>query len=255
MNNNFIIISNSQERVSKYAKCLHDCFSQYSFVADYDSALYRVLNLKLNLLVIDNVDENKNLSKFVRDLRQIEDLEDLVIIIITKEQGCVQGLEALQAGADDYLSHSLVKAELAVRVKAHINKKNKNNEVAFEGIDIDLNTILPIEDQILIKKSLNYINSNISTLKKVDDLASYLDKSERHLNSIFTSHLGKTVFEYIRDLRMAKAKNLILKTRVLIVDIAEEIGYSSAENFSTAFKTAVGLSPTEYRKQKRLIKQ
>lgn len=251
MNDTLIIISNSQERISKYAKYLHDFSSEYSFFSDYDSAFYRIVSSKLRLLIVDNVDENKDLPKFVCDLRQIESLKDTVVIIITKEQGCKYGLAALQAGADDYISFSLVKKELAVRVKARLNKKHKSDEVIFEGVDIDLNTIYPIEDRILIKKSLIYINNNISSLKKVEDLATYIGKSERYINTIFTEYLGETVFEYIRNLRINIAKELILTTRILVVDIAEEVGYSSAENFSTAFKAVVGFSPTEYRKQAR----
>lgn len=229
---------------------MHSYNSIYSFASDYSSAFYRIINSDLCFLIIDSIEEDTNPSKFVSELRQIDKLDDLVVIVITKEHGCEQGLSALQAGADDYVALPLVERELAVRVQAHLNKNNKNNKnntYAFYGIGIDLDTLYPLEDRVLIKQSLTYISNHISSLHKVEDLAVSVGRSERYLNAVFHEHLGQSVFEYIRNFRMEKAKELLITTRVLIVDIAEELGYSSAENFSTAFKSQVKMSPSAYR--------
>lgn len=65
------------------------------------------------------------MPEFIKQLRQIKDLENLILIVITKEQGCSIGLSALEAGADDYLSIPLVDKELAIRVQVHLNKRKK----------------------------------------------------------------------------------------------------------------------------------
>lgn len=253
MEGRFFIIGSSKKRAFEYAAYLQGLNKDYCFFSNFISVFFRMVSSELSLLIVDHVDEVNDLSMFIKEVRQVEKLQDLVVIIITKERGCSQGLKALEAGADDYISFDLVEKELAVRVNAHLQKKNKNIKSVLDDFDFEYS--LSLEDRFLLRESLIYIEKNLSSLRKVKNLSLHTGKSERYLNKIFKSQLDQTVFEYIRDFRIKKAKELILTTRILIIDIAEEVGYSSAENFSTAFKAAVGLSPTEYRKQKRRIKK
>lgn len=246
----FAIISNSPERISKCVDELNKFTPRFMFFSDCEAAFSKLIFLNINLLIIDNVNDKESLDSYIKGLRHIEKLNNLIIIVITKDYGCEKGIMALNAGADDYLSFSLISKELSARVSVHLNKI-KNDNTSFKcNVNIDIDNILPIEDRLIIKNSLFYISNNIDNLKGVYDLSFYLGKSERIINKAFTEHLGKTAFEYIRDFRVHKAQYLLNTTRMHITQIAEEVGYSSAANFSTAFRTVVGLSPKDYRRQK-----
>lgn len=73
----------------------------------------------------------------------------------------------------------------------------------------------------------------------------YMGKS--HLCKLFADHVGISPMEYFTKLKIKEAKKL-LRQDLPIGHIAETLGYSSIHSFSRAFKTAVGFSPSEYRK-------
>ena len=65
---------------------------------------------------------------------------------------------------------------------------------------------------------------------------------------IFRENKGQSPMEYYMELKMREAKKLIRENNYTISQISDMLGYSSIHNFSRAFKKAVGLSPTAYKK-------
>ena len=66
-------------------------------------------------------------------------------------------------------------------------------------------------------------------------------------------HMKTTVYQYIKDLRFKKAKWLLETTQKKLIDIALEVGYSDIQALNKMFKSQLGITPTEYRKEKRDI--
>ena len=54
--------------------------------------------------------------------------------------------------------------------------------------------------------------------------------------------------DLIKNLRLRDAKNLLINTNQKINEIAEQIGYNSADHFSRVFRQTYGMSPAEFRK-------
>jgi AraC family transcriptional regulator len=69
-----------------------------------------------------------------------------------------------------------------------------------------------------------------------------------HLARAFRQQFGCTVGEYVRTLRMERARRQLAGATIPICDIALELGYSDQSHFTTAFKRHTGLTPTRYRK-------
>jgi len=57
--------------------------------------------------------------------------------------------------------------------------------------------------------------------------------------------------KFLLDLRIEKAKDLLLETKMKNFEIALEVGFSSANYFSFCFKKEIGLSPSQYKKQEK----
>ena len=62
--------------------------------------------------------------------------------------------------------------------------------------------------------------------------------------------MGVTVNNYIRELRFEKARRLLESTDMKLIDVAIEVGYSDIQALNKLFKKNLGVTPTEYRKDK-----
>ncbi|MEK4510559.1 MULTISPECIES: response regulator [Paenibacillus] len=100
----------------------------------------------------------------------------------------------------------------------------------------------------LLNSAREYIDTHYSDNQlKVEDVAKHLYIQSRYLLKVFKQELGISVSDYIFELRMQTAKELLLSGKNLrLTDIAEMVGYSDPGHFSKSFKRNTGLSPSEY---------
>ena len=106
--------------------------------------------------------------------------------------------------------------------------------------------------QDFIDQVLALIMSNISDEKfGVQDLASQLELSPSQTLRKVKAATGKSVNQYIRELRLEKAAKLIKKTDLSIAEISYQVGFGSPSYFNKAFVNYYGIAPGEY-KTKRI---
>ena len=79
--------------------------------------------------------------------------------------------------------------------------------------------------------------------------ADHFNVSESYLSYVFKEQSGTNFFAFVEALRIEKAKSLLKETDLKINEIAEQIGYASANSFCRAFKRATGDSATGYRSE------
>lgn len=96
---------------------------------------------------------------------------------------------------------------------------------------------------------VTYINQKYAAIENIDQIASEFYISKYHLCRVFKRAMGLTVIEYLNQVRLKNAAQLLTETEKDIAEIAEQCGYHSVAYFSNLFKKSVGFAPTEYRKQ------
>lgn len=74
--------------------------------------------------------------------------------------------------------------------------------------------------------------------------------SKSYFSPLFKSHTGMTFVEYLTDIRMSRAKELLAHHDLRSYQVAELVGYSDAHYFGLTFKKQVGVTPTEYRAER-----
>ncbi len=106
----------------------------------------------------------------------------------------------------------------------------------------------------LYQRMLQYIMENYHRHITMQDIAHHLNYSVSSLSHLFFKHSGKSLPEYIDDLRLSEAKWYLAHTDTNITEIAYFLGYSSSNYFSAAFKRKNdGLTPREYRKRENKV--
>lgn len=98
---------------------------------------------------------------------------------------------------------------------------------------------------LLIEEYFLYEYNNLS----LEDLSSRLNLSPRQTERYLKEHYGKTFIQKKTESKMATAALLLSDSSLSITDVSNDLGYSSIEHFSTAFKRYYGHSPSEYRKK------
>jgi two-component system, response regulator YesN len=83
----------------------------------------------------------------------------------------------------------------------------------------------------------------------LNDLACLANLSASHFSSVFSQVTHQTFKEYLTEVRITKAKELLRTTSLKSADIAYKVGYNDPHYFSSAFKKNTGLSPIEFRLQ------
>ncbi len=73
--------------------------------------------------------------------------------------------------------------------------------------------------------------------------------STSHFSALFRSATGMAVTEYLKRLRSARARELLITTSMPISDLAKRVGYDDAFYFSRQFRSVNGVSPREFRRR------
>jgi AraC family transcriptional regulator len=89
------------------------------------------------------------------------------------------------------------------------------------------------------------------TIRTNEQLARQAGKHPVHLAKAFRRHFGETVGEFQRRLRLRKAETMLTKKHISLVEIAFECGFSSQAHFSRSFRCAFGMTPSQFRSERR----
>ena len=102
-----------------------------------------------------------------------------------------------------------------------------------------------------IFSAMNYIHDHLAEELTLDEVASEAHFSKYHFHRIFNAMVGETVGAFIRRLRLERAaENLMYSVSSDISTIAHKYGFSSSQNFTRAFKSHFGMTPTEFRRER-----
>jgi AraC-like DNA-binding protein len=100
---------------------------------------------------------------------------------------------------------------------------------------------------IYVKQAMMYMLSNYSEKIKIDALADQIGITRNYLAKSFQKELGVSPQEFLINLRMEKAAELLTNTSMPINEVATKVGYPDPLAFSKKFKESYGMSPKAYR--------
>lgn len=125
----------------------------------------------------------------------------------------------------------------------------KKNDLVF-NLNCDSCSFLnkPIEQE-KIQKAKDFIITNLDKNITIPIIASYIGTNQCYLKKAFKEVTGQTIFEFLQENRMVKAKNILQNTSKSIQEISSIVGYASISSFSQTYKKYFGISPSLEKKQ------
>ncbi len=97
-----------------------------------------------------------------------------------------------------------------------------------------------------------YLNSKIT----IDELANMLDISKRQLSNVINDETGTNIYSFINDYRICEFRKIIKNPKMdylSIEGLAQKVGFNSKSSFNTCFKKATGCTPSQFRKDIKVI--
>ncbi len=93
-----------------------------------------------------------------------------------------------------------------------------------------------------------YVEDNTDRDCSLQEVAEYVGLSPNYFSTIFSEEAGMTFKDYVTDIKISRAKQLLLSTNDKINVISEKLGYKDSKYFSRLFEKKVSLKPAQYRK-------
>ncbi|MBD2846360.1 response regulator [Paenibacillus sp. IB182496] len=102
-----------------------------------------------------------------------------------------------------------------------------------------------------LKEAIRYIHEHYHKPLDLAMVSNHVSLNYAYFSNLFKKNVGKGFAEYLRDVRLDKARRLLAETDRKIVEIAAMVGYESYKSFTRAFRDAMAMQPTEYRQAMR----
>jgi len=99
---------------------------------------------------------------------------------------------------------------------------------------------------LLVEKMLDIVNKEFDRDIGLTELADRLSVSETYLSKVFKESMNVNFKEYLTELKITKARELLAQNRYTVKEISEMLGYNSPKNFTRVFKKQEGITPAEY---------
>ena len=151
---------------------------------------------------------------------------------------------ALHYGAFDYLLKPVVASELNDAIGRAMTQRFPKEDFSAPGTgeaSLDASEVVALIHET--------IQSNYSESMRLQDFADKYFFSREYLSRLFKSRYQIGIYEYLTDVRMKRAEELLKDPSIPISDISARVGYSDNTYFSKAFRNALGMSPSEYRRK------
>lgn len=106
----------------------------------------------------------------------------------------------------------------------------------------------------MIDQVLQYVEENYNTALSTRDIAGRFFMNTSYFSILFHEQMGCTFSNYLINVRVEKAKMMLTQTNMKLYDIAEAVGYTNVQYFSTIFKEKEGLTPSAFRQMRSAVK-
>lgn len=191
---------------------------------------------------------SRNPSLVISDIRMpglsgIELLErlrvsglDVPVILLTGYAEFEYAQQAIRWGACAYILKPVEREQLIASVRDGLRRGGLPGEA------------IPKTHNALIRKALEYIHREYarSTLG-IKELAEQIHLNPSYISVLFKEETNQTFTEYVTELRLRKARELLATTDLKIYEIAERAGFSSSKYFVKVFREKEKMTPKHYR--------
>ena len=170
------------------------------------------------------------------------------VILLTALSNIKDKISGIESGADAYIPKPFNEDFLIAQVNNLLNSRKKLRTLFASNQDVWDEDISYLNiDKKLLQKAINTVENNISNCDfTVEDFAKSLNLSRTHLHRKLKSLTNQSATEFIRNIRLKHAVNLLKSGNYRINEIGFAVGFNSHNYFTKAFKKQYRKSPRDF---------
>jgi len=213
----------------------------------------KAFELVPDIIVSDVMMPDKDGFDLCRELKTDERSSHIPIILLTAKADQSSKIEGLKYGADAYLAKPFHSEELLVRLEKLIElRKRLQGRFKEQGsLRQMLGNKAQSVDEIFLQKVLRIVETQMNDEAfGMPQLCKSLNMSRSNLFRKIKALTGQSVTEFIRNMRLEKARELLYTTDMNVAELSYAVGFGSPNYFSRVFHEAFGMSPGEVRKRR-----
>ncbi|HEV9038002.1 MAG TPA: two-component regulator propeller domain-containing protein, partial [Puia sp.] len=224
---------------------------------DGEEGLQKANDLAPDLIVSDIMMPKMDGIQLLDRIKNDENTSHIPVVLLSAKYSIESQIEGLRYGADYYITKPFNNEFLIASINNLIHQRKKLFE-ALVGKTRSIGSIGSIgliaepgvitsRDQSFLKQVIKVVEDKMAdTDFNIDVVAESLAMSQKTFYRKFKSLTGLTPVEFVRDMRMQRAKQLLEGGGNNVSEVAYHVGFSNPKYFSTCFKEKYHISPSEY---------
>ncbi|MBX2873018.1 MAG: response regulator [Saprospiraceae bacterium] len=225
--------------------------------ANGKEALQLIMDDPPDLIVSDVMMPEMDGIRLCKAIKETELIAHLPIILLTARTSRVYELEGLGMGAESYITKPFNAQMLKSRIYAILKNRQHLREYYRKQLffePVKENQLTPEEK--LVHQAIELVEAHLEdSTFNVQRLAEMLHQSQSSLYRKIKAVTGKSLVEFVRDVRLRKAAEMIRTGDLTITEVAYKVGFSSIKYFRQCFKNLYNMTPSAFGQLKEVPQQ
>ncbi len=214
----------------------------------------KALSLHPQLIVSDISMPLMDGIELCRKIKSDKRTSHIPVILLTAITGEEEQLRGLETGANDYLTKPFNFEILFSKIKNLLQLRETFKNTFSKQIKVQANEVeMESENSKFLNKVMLYIEENLTNPQlSVEDLSKHICMGRSSLYRKILDITGETPVEFIRSVKLEKARLLLETSDLNIAQISYMVGFSVPNYFAKAFRAKYNMLPSEYLNLKRM---
>jgi signal transduction histidine kinase/ligand-binding sensor domain-containing protein/DNA-binding NarL/FixJ family response regulator len=243
-----ILIVDDNPEIIELIKDSLSNYYQISAAADGAEGITKAKEKYPDLIISDIMMPGMNGIDFCKLIKEDLETSHIPFLLLTAKDNIDSKIEGIGSGADYYFSKPINFKFLCLTIKNIFEQRQKIKTHYAKNYQIEVRELVhSTRDKEFIDKLLAYITANMTDpYLDADFLSAEMCMSKTKLYNKIKSITGQSIGEFIRTVRLQKAKEIMISEDVLITHVMYRVGIQTQSYFTRAFKKEFGKTPTQF---------
>ncbi len=250
-----LIIDDNPNNLSVAVDSLSELGATVIIARSGERGLKRANYAEPDLILLDILMPDMDGFEVCRRLKLGAKTRTIPVVFMTALTETEDKVRGLRSGGIDYITKPFQVEELLARMTNHLNMQRLIRQV--QANNQELQRLVPIPTPTSpcefpksnLQRALDYIQSHLDQKIRLDAIAAEIGMSQFYFCRWFRRSMGIAPYQYVIQQRVERAKTLIKRHELSLVEIAFECGFSNQSHLIHHFKKQIGMTPSQYRQQ------